>query len=155
MLLGAIDNNAPYSAQIDSAIVHINFFHVPRFRRTTYETLKSRGDILSNDSLKRTVSNIYDRTFSYLIEDHLKLEWATYNQQTLRYNEKYLRFKGGAVPVALPVDFEKIKSDTGFANYLSLLIGMRNYGVSTYANTIEEIQKVITSINEELETLKS
>lgn len=154
ILLEAIEKDKPYSPKIDSASVYINFFHVPRFRRTTYESLKGQGDILTNDSLKREISDIYDRRFTYLIEDQLKIEWAIYNQQTLHFNARYLRYKEGAIPMVYPVDFERMKSDTEFINYLSSLRGFRKYGAEVYQSTIEGVQKVITSINTELENLK-
>ena len=53
-----------------------------------------------------------------------------------------------------PVDFERMKSDTEFINYLSSLRGFRKYGAEVYQSTIEGVQKVITSINTELENLK-
>lgn len=154
ILIQAIDNDEPYSGKIDSAIVYLNYFHVPRFRRTTYEALKSRGDILSNDTLKRAISDVYDRTFAYLTEDQLKIEWAIYNEQTLHYSGKYLRYKDLPAPVAFPVDFEKMKSDQAFINYLSSLIGFRSYGVITYNNAIEGIQKVLAAIEYEMKQLK-
>ena len=155
ILLKAIDNDEPYSGKIDSASVYINFFHVPKFRRTTYETLKSQGEILSNDTLKKAISNVYDRMFVYMTEDQLKVEWSIYNQQTLRYNEKYLRYKDLPFPAPFPVDFERMKSDDDFINYLSGLIGFRTYGITVYDNTIEEIQTVIAAIDQEMERLKN
>ncbi|MDX1332030.1 MAG: DUF6090 family protein [Robiginitalea sp.] len=154
MLLEAIDRNEEYSPKIDSASVQIAFFHVPRFRRTTYESLKSQGEILSNDSLKREISDIYDRLFTYLTEDQLKVEWAIFNQKTLDYTARYLRSKDSPTPMVYPVDFEAMKSDTEFINYLSSLISVRKFGIYTYGNTIAEIQKVIASIDTELETLE-
>ena len=154
MLLKAIDRDEPYSPKIDSASVYINFFHVPRFRRTTYESLKSQGEIISNDSLKREISNVYDRLFTYLTEDQLKIEWAIYNEQTLHFNSKYLRYKESNFPTPYPVDFEKMKSDTEFINYLSSLIGFRKFGVDVYDNTIKGIEQVVALIDTELEHLR-
>lgn len=155
-LLAAIDRDEPWSPKIDSASVFINYFHVPRFRRTTYESLKSQPGILTNERLKRSISDLYDRRFTYLTEDQLKIEWAIYNQQTLLYNGRYLRYKDedSDAPVAYPVDFEKMKSDTGFINYLSSLVGFRKYGAEVYQGTIEGIDKVIGEIDREIADLE-
>ena len=155
ILLQAIANDEAYSAKIDTASTYIIVFHVPKFRRTTYETLKSQGEILSNDTLKRAISNVYDRTFLYMTEDQLNVEWAIYNEQTLHYNAKYLRYKDLSFPATFPVDFERMKSDEEFINYLSGLIGFRNYGITVYANTIEENQTIIAAIEQEMERLKN
>ena len=153
-LLEAIDRDEPYSQKIDSASMQMAYFHVPRFRRTTYESLKGQGEILSNDSLKRQISDIYDRRFTYITEDQLKVEWAFFNQKTLDFTTRYLRSKDSDTPMVYPVDFEAMKADTEFINYLSSLLSVRKYGVYMYANSIEEIQQVIASINTELEILK-
>ncbi len=155
-LLAAIDRDEPWSPKIDSASVFINYFHVPRFRRTTYESLKSQPGILTNERLKRSISDLYDRRFTYLTEDQLKIEWAIYNQQTLLYNGRYLRYRDedSDTPVAYPVDFEKMKSDTGFINYLSSLVGFRKYGAEVYQGTIEGIDKVIGEIDREIADLE-
>ena len=115
-ILSAIEKDEPHSSKIDKACFYINAFHVPRFRRTTYESLKSETKILSNDSLKRKISDLYDSRFTYLTEDQLKIEWAIYNQQTLFYGNKYLRYKDSDVPIIYPVDFERMKSDSGFGS---------------------------------------
>ncbi len=154
IILAAIDNNEPHSDKIDRASFFINAFHVPRFRRTTYESLKSNTEILSNDSLKKTISDLYDRRFTYLTEDHLKIEWAIFNQQTLLYGNKYLRFKDSDVPMVYPVDLEKMKSDTGFINYLYGLIGLRKYGIGIYNSTINGIEEAISAIEKEMKNLE-
>ncbi len=153
-ILSAIENDEPHSDKIDKALLYINAFYVPRFRRTTYESLKSETEILSNDSLKRKISNLYDRRFTYLTEDQLKIEWAIYNHQTLLYGNKYLRHKDSDVPMVYTIDFEKMKSDSGFINYLSSLIGFRKYGVVIYSDTIEAIQDVISFIEQEMMNIK-
>jgi hypothetical protein len=109
---------------------------------------------LSNDSLKRQISDIYDRRFSYLTEDQLKVEWAFFNQKTLDFTTRYLRSTDSDTPMVYPVDFEAMKADTEFINYLSSLLSVRKFGVYMYANSIEEIQQVIASINTELEILE-
>jgi hypothetical protein len=152
-ILSAIENDEPHSNEIDKACFFINAFYVPSFRRTTYETLKSETKILSNDSLKRKISDLYDSRFTYLTEDQLKIEWAIYNQQTLLYGNKYLRYKDSDVPAVYPVDFERMKSDSGFINYLSSLIGFRKYGIGVYSSTIEAIQEVIISIEREMKEM--
>lgn len=154
LLLAAIDGNEPHSPKIDSASMQIAFFHVPRFRRTTYESLKGQGEILSNNALRREISDIYDRRFTYLTEDQLKVEWALFNKHTLDYTSKYLRSKDSDSPAVYPVDFESMKADTPFINYLSSLLSVRKYGVRVYENTIEEMKKVIASIDLELENLR-
>ena len=40
-----------------------------------------------------------------------------------------------------PVDLEKMKSDTGFINYLYGLIGLRKYGIGIYISTINGIEE--------------
>ena len=53
-----------------------------------------------------------------------------------------------------PVDLEKMKSDTGFINYLYGLIGLRKYGIGIYISTINGIEEVITAIEKEMKNLE-
>ena len=70
-------------------------------------------------------------------------------------NTRYLRYKDLPFPASFPIDFDRMKSDDEFINYLSGLIGFRNYGINVYTKTIEETQKVIDAIEQEMERLKS
>ena len=155
-LMEAIDHDVPYSEKIDSAIAWLPMFHVPRFTRTAYESLKSQGvDIISNRSLKNQIANLYENEFPYLTEDQTQLEWSMQNTTKPIYTNQYLRYRVMInEPMVYPVDFERIKADAGFINFLSSLTSIRDAGVRFYENTISETEKVIASIDREIERLK-
>jgi len=155
-LMEAIDRNDPYSGKIDSAIAWMPMFHVPRFTRTAYESLKSQGvDILSNRSLKNQIANLYENEFPYLTEDQTQLEWSMHNTTKPIILNRYLRYvdqAGG--PMVYPVDFERIKKDTDFINFLAQLIAVRAAGVQFYEGRISQTEQVISAIDQEIDTLK-
>ena len=62
--------------------------------------------------------------------------------------------KDSDAPMVYPVDFETMKSDKGFINYLSSLIGFRKYGIGIYTETIDAIREVLNSIEQEMQEMK-
>ncbi len=157
-LMKAIENGEPYSPKVDSASTYLPFFHVPRFTRTTYESIKSQGlDLITNDALKRQIAGLYENTFLYLLEDQTRVEWSMYDNVTQPTINRYLRYRDNDDLTNLqvhPIDFEAMKADSGFVNYISQLILIRAAGIQWYEGTIREIDQVILSIDQELETLK-
>jgi hypothetical protein len=53
-----------------------------------------------------------------------------------------------------PVDFERIKADTGFMNFMTSLASVRAAGIGFYESTISETEQVIASLDQEIEKLK-
>lgn len=155
VLLKAIEDGEASSSKIDSASSYLPFFHVPRFTKTTYESIKSQGlDLITNDDLKRQIAGLYENSFLYLVEDQTKLEWSMFNTNTQVYINRYLRYREGNEFNVFPVEFEKMKTDTGFVNFLSSLIMIRGAGIRFYENIIKEVAAVIAAIDAELEILK-
>jgi len=154
-LMKSIEDEAPYSAKIDSASRYLPMFHVPRFTRTTYESIKSQGlDLITNDELKRQIAGLYENSFLYLIEDQAKVEWSLFNTTTLEVVNRYLKFMDNGDLMVYPVDFEAMKVDPSFVNFLAQLIVLRASGVRFYEGIIQEISTVISAIDTELETLR-
>ena len=154
-LMEAIDTNAPYSQKIDSAMAWIPMFHVPRFTRTAYESLKSQGtDLLTNRSLKNRIADLYENEYLYLTEDQARLEWSLHDNTKIKYTNRYLRYRDNGEIMVFPVDFEKIKADPGFINFLAEMIAIRAGGIRFYENTILKTGEVIDAIGKELEMLK-
>jgi hypothetical protein len=152
ILLQAIENNEPYSVKIDSACTYLIYFHVPRFTNTTYESIKSQGlDLITNDVLKKQIARLYERQFNYLKEDLTETQWSGWNTTTRAYITRYLKFKDSSTEIMVyPVDFERMKEDREFINFLSELIVTRSIVIGEYRQTIAEIEKVIKATEEEL-----
>ena len=157
-LMKAIEDGEAPSTKIDSASSYLPFFHVPRFTRTTYESIKSQGlDLIANDDLKQKIAGLYENSFLYLVEDQLKVEWSLYDNLTQPTINRYIRYMDNGDLTNLqvhPVDFETMKADPAFVNYISQLILVRAAGIQWYEGTILEIDKVISGIDRELVPLK-
>ena len=145
-----IDKNWPYQAELDTAFAYLDIWSQPYLSTTTYETIKSKGiDIIRNDSLKRLINNVYNLHIKSLAEDMIPWEWS-FNQNTTqnmmvsnvrRDNEQY---------IARPNDFEQLKQDEEFRNFLSILIAIRNDNIYMSKDTQKAIENLITAIEEEL-----
>jgi len=157
-LMNAIEKGEAPSPKIDSASTFLPFFHVPRFTRTTYESIKSQGlDLITNDDLKRQITGLYENSFLYLLEDQLNVEWSLYDNLTQPTINRYIRYRDTGDLTNLqvyPVDFEAMKADPRFVNYISQLILVRAGGIQWYEGTIREIDHVIRGIDSELENFR-
>lgn len=154
-LIAAIEENEPYSPKIDSACAYLIYFHVPRFTNTTYESIKSQGlDLITNDILKKQVTRLYERQFNYLREDLTTTQWSGWNTTTRTYITRYLKFKDSSTGIIVyPVDFERMKKDQEFINFLSELIVTRSLVINEYYQTIDEIKNVIIAVEQEINLL--
>jgi hypothetical protein len=162
-LAQAIQADRAPSADIDKLCGHLSTWHSPFFTRTAYESLKNKGlEIIENDRLKQRIVALFEKDFVYLSEDYDKAEWGFATSVKTQLINRYIHYKESkyiskttAEEVGVyPVDFERMKADQNFINMLSELINLRSRGISWYTETITEINDILGTIREELETLR-
>jgi len=174
-LMRAIREDQPASPAIDSLCLHLENWHSPYFTRTAYESLKNKGlEIIRNDSLKKRIISVYERSFVFVTDDYDKMEWDFSASVKTSLLNKYIQYEeldsrenkveGLIDPLdpkaiqngvrVVPVDFEAMKADGPFVNMLSQLIHNRRRGVILYSEVIKVLQSLIRDIQLELQSLK-
>lgn len=150
-----IHENLPYSKVLDTAFGSLDTWGIPYLPFTAYESLKFKGiDLISNDSLKQQITKVYNFHIKRLIEDMGQWEWS-YNQNTTqRIMTKNIRrglWASGTSELAIPNDYEKLKKDDEFNNFLSVLIPIRKDHVHYLRSTKKAVIELSAAIKEEIE----
>ena len=106
--------------------------------------------IIQNDSLRKAITYHYESEYSFLM-DWNDAEWNTQMQDHRELYRKHFKtfdFWGDLVPV----DYEKLRENQEYINYLNNRIGWLQPIIGMYKrNGIGRAEKLIEMIDEELE----
>ncbi len=147
-----INKDLPYSSRLDSSFAILDTWNMPYLPFTAYESLKEKGiDLISNDSLRRQISNVYEFHLKSLIEDMGKWEWSFNQNTTQRIMVKNIRRDSEFIyDLARPNDFEKLKKDDEFRNFLSILIPIRSDHYKQLAENSKVIKELLIDLDTEI-----
>ena len=122
----------------------------------TYEALKTKGiDLISNDQLKREITKIYEFDIKLYIDENNRWEWAFSANTTQKMMLNHIRRKDAPeFYLAAPNDFDSLKDDVIFRNFLSVIIPIRNDHTDALVIVRKSFVNLLKGINEELEMLK-
>lgn len=149
-----IEKDSAYSVVLDTAFAALDIWAVPYISTTTYETIKSRGmNLISNDSLKKHINQVYNLNIQSLLDDMGRWEWSFSQNTTQRMMVGNIR-RSIDQHKAFPNDFERLKRDDEFGNFLSILINIRADNIRYSRNAQMAIERLIASIAQELERRK-
>ncbi|RNC92081.1 MAG: hypothetical protein ED555_02945 [Allomuricauda sp.] len=140
----------PYSKELDTAFAELDIFNIPYLPKTSYETLKVKGiDQLTNDRLKAKIIKVYDFEFQRLIVDYGGWEWGFNQNTTQRMMIGNVRRIGK--DIARPNDYEALKKNAEFGNFLTVLIAIRTDHVSTMKWARGQVEELHQLLNQELD----
>ena len=114
--------------------------------KSGYEPFKNTGiEIIRNDGLKKSIISLFEN--SYLILEG-RLKWGN---QPNPYISNYIieHFKRDANGI-LPRDYDFIFNDVYFLGLLELTESQRGFEMRFFENSLEETQKVLQQLNNEL-----
>jgi hypothetical protein len=151
-----IDKDIPYSNQLDSAFGRFTFWYSPFITSTAYKSLQSKGlDIIKNETLKNNIVSMYEVESLQLTEDYDRTEWNLSQTAVTPFFSKHIRrLNDTSLFLARPNDFESLKHNDEFLNILSMLIRQRKKGLLIYKETMISMRKLISEIEEELNSRK-
>ena len=151
-----IDKDLPYSAVLDTAFGGIDLWSTPYLPFVAYEALKTKGiDLISNDQLKREITKIYEFDIKLYIDENNRWEWAFSANTTQKMMLNHIRRKDAPeFYLAAPNDFDSLKDDVIFRNFLSVIIPIRNDHTDALVIVRKSFVNLLKGINEELEMLK-
>jgi hypothetical protein len=150
LIYDSIEEDRPYSQALDSAFTNLDIWATPYLSTMTYESIQNRGiDIIQNDSLKRHIVQFYNVDFKSITEDMVQWEWS-FNQNTTQPimvgNIRRILETG----LARPNDFEALKKNDTFRNFLSILITIRADNIDYSLRAKAAAQRLIDHIDNEL-----
>lgn len=146
-----IDEDRPYNITLDSAFNSLDIWEDPYLPTMAYESLKNKGiDLIKNDSLKRHIVKVYDFNINGQIKNTQNWEWSISQNTTQKHMVANIR-RDITEDLARPNDYEKLKKDEEFRNFLNILILVRESNINVKNEVKESIIKLIKHINQELE----
>ena len=149
-LLNHIEQKLPYSVALDTTFYLIPSWGSPYLTYTAYESLKSRGsELVTNDSLRIQIINMYENEMTYLIDDWDKSEWRDSESVVMPYYAKNFGTELDEV-TAKPNNYDALIVGHEFTNVLRVIIANRKWGNQSCRSVIESIDILIGSIENEL-----
>jgi hypothetical protein len=147
-----LEEDLPYEKVLDSAFGKITAWSSPYFTFTAYETLKNKGlDIIQNVDLKKSIVNLYEFEFAYLVKDYDQSEWALAQSITYPISNKYIRRDiSSNIPVSRPNNYEALKTNEKFINMVHMIIKFRESGIFFSIRGKEKLLSLIDEIEKEL-----
>jgi hypothetical protein len=160
-ILEYIDNNKPYSNELDHAF-GVYFWTLSSNPITVgYEYLKSRGiELITNDSLRNNISFMFENEFA-IIKNENEL-WANNLQQNITYPYhvnhfiKYFPNETDSLGIeyAKPFDYDVLITDKTFNSINTEIISNRRWNIKSISDLIIRINDLIQQIDNELIRLK-
>ena len=155
ILLEHFEKKLPYSESVSVHFRRLMAWQEPDFNYAGFELFKSRGpDLISNDSIKIKLLEIYEEKIQYLVNDHNKTEW-NYNNTVMTpfYTNNFeINQQNG---IAVPNDYVELMNNQQFKNKLTYLMSIRKYGVDRSRELSLLIKNLLNDISTEVERLRS
>jgi hypothetical protein len=149
-LIDHLNHRRPYH---DSLAVLFEFIdHVPdiELASSAFETLKSSGlGMLSSDSLRQEVINLFEITYPYLLQGTKRLEDQFWPTNVIPFYIKHFQISEGK---AVPNDYAMLLDDKEFINMLSMRGSLRKESTVRKRASIEKTLTVIALIEKEINT---
>jgi hypothetical protein len=156
LIYNSIENDLAYNSALDTAFSYLDVWGQPYLSTMTYETIKTKGiDMIENDSLKKHIVEVYNLHIQSLEEDMVEWEWSFNQNTTQRMMVGNVRRGVHKNRMARPNDFEALKKDDEFRNFLSILINVREDNIEYTKWTHKAIEKLIAHIDDELLSRKN
>ena len=142
----------PYSKVLDNAFGGLDVWHMPYLPMTSYETIKVKGiDQISNDRLKTEITKVYEFALKYLLEDNGRWEWSFNQNTTQRMMIGHIRRDPDLdSEIARPNDYEALKQNTEFGNFISVLVVLRLSHTTALNEVKEDMQELLHLLDQEL-----
>jgi len=148
ILLEHFEKKLPYSKLVSVHFRSLMAWQEPDFNYAGFELFKNRGpDLISNNSIKIKLLEIYEEKIQYLVNDHNKTEW-NYNNTVMTpfYTNNFeINPQNG---IAVPNDYITLMNNQQFKNKLTYLMSIRRYGV----DRSEELSLLIKNLIDEIST---
>ena len=151
-----IDNDLPYSIELDSVFGILTFWNGPTITASAYNSLQSKGlDLIKNEALKQDIINMYDEVLKELFTDYENAESKLSEIIVDPFFVKHVkRLNNKSLNLARPNDFESLKKNQEFSNILSAIIRQRKKGIIYYAVVMNQIETLIDEIENEIDLRK-
>lgn len=150
-LAETLENKEPYTTRMDTAFGHLPYWDTPYLTETAYQNVKNTDiNIISNDSLRKQITELHEYDFMRLKNDWDRWEWDINQNIVMPFFARHIQGSMTDRYVARPNDYESLKNNKELANILSVLFRTRIWGFQIMNDCLEHIDQVISGIDAEL-----
>ncbi|MBO3115107.1 hypothetical protein J4050_00005 [Winogradskyella sp. DF17] len=148
-------NERPYNDSLDIHFGNIQYNTQFTLNTAGYENLKSRGfEIISNDSLRKSIINVYDRWFDFIddlgdMNNTVSLE--QFNPSYKFYFKNFERDLEALYASFKPQDYEKLIQNNAFLKLIREQKYNNEYTIQALDMGITQIKELIAQLETELE----
>jgi hypothetical protein len=161
IILEALNSNQPFHDSLAIYFGNLNFNTTYTLKTSGYDNLKNLGfQIIANDSIRKSITDLYASEYSFLKEREELSEQRTYEYFSPKYIPYFRSLKSedgtfGIRPYYIPRDFESMKSDQEFKILLDFINLVKADNLFSLNQTIVELKRTLSLIDEYLETISS
>ena len=156
LILDYLDNRKPYEREVLDKAFGVYFWTITTNPVTSgYDYLNSKGvDIITNDSLRKRISFIFESEFSILKNENEV--WSNNLQQNISYPSHVKRFRryypveNEDVEYAKPFNYTGLLDDEEFKSINSEIISNRKWNINSLLMLTAEIKELIPDIEQEI-----
>ena len=149
VILNAIENNLMYHDSLEKHFGWgLSFENTSPLSNVGYKSYRDAGtNILTNNALKKEIIYLFEDTYNNSNTRLSRL--SELNVETVKLRQKHLlrkrnfRFE--------PFDYPSLKEDNEFVSWARSIKESRNWGKAAMQSSLEETERVLQLINQELE----
>lgn len=147
-----IEKDFPYNDSLSNAFSSLAFWSSPYLPKSSFESIKNKDlKIISNPEIRQKLVKFHEYTYVLIAEDYNKMEWNFSQTITLPVLLKNIHVNVDSGN-STPDDFEQLKEDRVFHNYLNQLIVLRQGGLSLFEKALVEIEMLREEITNEIKS---
>ena len=148
IILNHLDKNIQYHDSLDLHFGKASLFSGSFPKIGAYESLKSKGlGLISNDSLRLKITNLYEAQFPYLLYIQ-KFDESNFQIFSDQYKTKFANWT--LFESATPVDYNSLIDDNYFKEHLRYTLNHKRTTLGIMEIAREKISSTIDAIDKEL-----
>jgi len=116
-----------------------------------YESLKNVGfEIVQNNELKKEIINLFEASYTDLKAKYTRS--GDLDPEIIRFRQQHflVRSVPGQGRRFIPIDYDNLTKNKQFESLLIELKGIRGWIITTLSQCLEETQRILQTINDEL-----
>lgn len=149
-LLSFMDEGKTYHDSINTILSKTQGWTSFLPSKSSFETLNNTGfSLLSDDSLKMNIQNLYNGTYTYIQEVEKWRSDFHFHERVPFQSRSYKKVDWFSE--SIPIDGQKLLNSTEFYYIISTQRTLANQEIAVYQNTISEIESLIIEIERDLD----
>ena len=149
----AIEEDLEFNDSLSSAFSSLAYWSSPYLPKSSFESIKNKDlKIISNPDIRQKLVKFHEFTYVLISEDYNKMEWNFSQTITLPVLLKniHINIETGN---STPDDFEALKKERVFHNYLNQLIVLREGGLKLFETALKDIEILSDAITKEIDNI--